>query len=657
MVAPLSNPAAPNPSKLMAQLRMMPDQQLLQYAQMHKNDPYIFPMAFQESNTRKQMRAAQYPQAAQAPKVVDQNLQEMAQPMPEDQGIATLPAPNMERLAGGGIVAFDDGGQVPGYADSVEVPGYKTGGTPGDDVFERAFKKVLKLEGGSKYLKDDAGRGPTKYGINQTANPDVDIKNLTEDQAREIYRKRYWNTIGGDALAAKNPQLAIIAFDASVNQGPGTAKQMIAQAGDSPYELLKLRQERYIDLATPKDTDTPEQAARRKIHKSNLGGWTNRISSLQKDFEQDRNKQGLPALTPGAQAMAATGSESAQTDLDSSKAGVISSGLAALSSAAPAVYEAFTPSFKPGTTVPQALSRTAATAGPLAGLGATGAALSTGAANALSNATPEQLDQLSTDIGSDTGLAAAIMNAPNRPPEKPPMPYGEQMSKALGQIGKTIVSYPDISKPSEPAPAPVPETPKGGMPDLNQAFRQFELGQQNKTEGVQVAKPEITPEAIAAAPKDPVTGGTDWNKLMLQMGLQLMSGKSPNMLTNIGEAGLGTLAMQQAEEKAKSERENRMSEAEYRKAAAGRAIAETAAIERGAKEKNMQLEAEKLVQQHMEKWNTGVGKYATMSDKSAPLAEELRIRQEIYRQLGIKPIMAAGAPTGGAKFLGFENPA
>jgi hypothetical protein len=618
--------------------------QLQQYVAQHKNDPNLVSLALYVSNMSKARPAVQA--EANQPKIVDQAIAGMSPPqemMPEDQGIATLPAPNMQNMAGGGIVAFDDGG---------EVPGYKTGGTPGDEVFERAFKKVLKFEGGSKYLKDDAGKGPTKYGINQTANPDVDIKNLTEDQAREIYRKRYWNTIGGDALAAKNPQLAIIAFDASVNQGPGTAKQMLAQAGDSPYELLKLRQKRYIDLATPKDTDTPEQAERRKIHKSNLGGWTNRIASLQKDFEQDRNKQNLPALTPGAQAMAATGPESTQPDLDSSKAGIISSGLAALSSAAPAVYEAFTPSFKPGTTMSQALGRTAATAGPLAGLGATGAALSTGAANALSNATPEQLDQLSGDIGSDTGIAAAIMNAPNRPPEKPPMPYGEQMAN----IAKTIVSAPDRPRKPEPAPEPAPEVaaPQGGMPDLNQAFRQFELGQQNKAEDVQVAKPEITPEAIAAAPKDEKTGGTDWNKLMMQMGLQLMSGKSPNMLTNIGEAGLGTLAMQQAEEKSKSEREAKMSEAEYRKKMGEYYGESAAAIARGAKEKNLELEAEKLVQQHMEKWGTGVGKFATLSDKSAPLAEEARIRQEIYRQLGIKPTMAAGAPAlaGGFSVVG-----
>ena len=552
--------------------------------------------------------------------------------LPEDQGIATLPVGGMD-FAEGGIV---------GYADGGRVPSYRAGGTPADEIFERAFKKVLKFEGGSKYLKDDAGKGPTKYGINQTANPDVDIKNLTEDQAKEIYRKRYWNAIDGDALAAKNPQLAIIAFDAAVNQGPGTAKQMLAQAGDSPYELLKLRQQRYVDLKN----QNPEKFGKF------LGGWTERVSSLQKDFEQDRNKQNLPALTPGAQAMAAAGPESTQPDLDSSKAGIISSGLAALSSAAPAVYEAFTPSFKPGTTMSQALGRTAATAGPLAGVGATGAALSTGAANALSNATPEQLDQLSSDIGSDTGFAAAIMNASNRPPEKPPMPYGEQMAN----IAKTIVSAPDRPRKPELAPEPAPEVaaPQGGMPDLNQAFRQFEIGQQNKTEGVQVAKPEAVAEAVAAA-KDPETGGTDWNKLATYFGLNLMAGESPHALTNIGKAGLGALSMQQAEEKAKSEREAKMSEAEYRKAMGKYYGAYGEAIERGAKEKNNVALAEKAAQDAVDTWAKN-NKMALL--QSPTLYEQMRnkYRIEAYKAFGIEPTMAAGAPTGGAKFLGFENP-
>jgi hypothetical protein len=68
------------------------------------------------------------------PKVVDQGIAEMvapapqpqmpqaqAQPMPEDVGIGALPAPNMQGMAGGGIVAFGDGG---------EVQRFQTGGVP-----------------------------------------------------------------------------------------------------------------------------------------------------------------------------------------------------------------------------------------------------------------------------------------------------------------------------------------------------------------------------------------------------------------------------------------------------------------------------------------------------------------------------------------------
>ena len=63
-------PIAQNPrdasGSVMATLRLMKDDELQQYANLHKNDPYIFPLAFQESQTRKQVRAeAQAAQAAQ----------------------------------------------------------------------------------------------------------------------------------------------------------------------------------------------------------------------------------------------------------------------------------------------------------------------------------------------------------------------------------------------------------------------------------------------------------------------------------------------------------------------------------------------------------------------------------------------------------------
>ena len=110
------------PQSISTNLRKMSDQQLAQYAKMHASDPYIFPLAFQESQDRKSMRAeamakqsgqAQLPvvqqdlaqmMPQQAPQQAPQQVggQQVAQ-LPEDQGIGALPAQNMQGLAGGGI--------------------------------------------------------------------------------------------------------------------------------------------------------------------------------------------------------------------------------------------------------------------------------------------------------------------------------------------------------------------------------------------------------------------------------------------------------------------------------------------------------------------------------------------------------------------------
>jgi hypothetical protein len=95
-------------------LRLMDDRALQQYAAMHKSDPYIFPLAFQESQNRQKIRMSQ--QTAQGmqpqPKVNEQALAQMAppqaQPMPEEQGIGALPAGNMETMADGGIAGYPD---------------------------------------------------------------------------------------------------------------------------------------------------------------------------------------------------------------------------------------------------------------------------------------------------------------------------------------------------------------------------------------------------------------------------------------------------------------------------------------------------------------------------------------------------------------------
>ena len=110
-------------SNISDNLAMMPDPALQQFAQMHKQDPYMVSLALSESNRRKKMRMAAQGQAGAIPqpKVVDAAIQGM-QPapapvaqtqLPENQGIAQIPAPNMQAMADGGIAGYGDGDDVP----------------------------------------------------------------------------------------------------------------------------------------------------------------------------------------------------------------------------------------------------------------------------------------------------------------------------------------------------------------------------------------------------------------------------------------------------------------------------------------------------------------------------------------------------------------
>jgi len=82
--------------------------------------------------------------------------------------------------------------------------------------FDIAFEKVIGFEGGYVNDTNDVG-GETKYGISKRAYPDLDIKNLTLDQAKEIYKKDYWDRIKGDEIVDQH--IADLLFDTAVNMG------------------------------------------------------------------------------------------------------------------------------------------------------------------------------------------------------------------------------------------------------------------------------------------------------------------------------------------------------------------------------------------------------------------------------------------------------
>jgi len=92
---------------------------------------------------------------------------------------------------------------------------------------EPAFEKTLGSEG--EYVDHPADRGgPTKFGISSRAFPHLDIKRLTVEDAREIYRKRYWNVMKLSML--KEQSIADEIFDTGVNMGPKTAVEVAQHA-------------------------------------------------------------------------------------------------------------------------------------------------------------------------------------------------------------------------------------------------------------------------------------------------------------------------------------------------------------------------------------------------------------------------------------------
>jgi hypothetical protein len=115
--------------------------------------------------------------------------------------------------------------------------------------FDLAFELTVGLEGGYENDPNDPG-GETKYGICKKYHPNIDIKNLTIDQAKAIYYADYWLPAGCDA--AEFP-MDICLFDSQVNPQndprlPGGGnKEIILQNPSDWHEYMILRMIRYMN--------------------------------------------------------------------------------------------------------------------------------------------------------------------------------------------------------------------------------------------------------------------------------------------------------------------------------------------------------------------------------------------------------------------------
>ena len=93
-------------------------------------------------------------------------------------------------------------------------------------TFREAIDRVLGHEGGYVNDPNDPG-GETHWGISKRSYPDLDIKNLTREDACDVYRADFWEPLLADGLP---DAVAYQALDFAVNSGIQTAIRYLQRA-------------------------------------------------------------------------------------------------------------------------------------------------------------------------------------------------------------------------------------------------------------------------------------------------------------------------------------------------------------------------------------------------------------------------------------------
>jgi hypothetical protein len=136
------------------------------------------------------------------------------------------------------------------------------------EIFNEAVEFVLRWEGGYVNDPNDPG-GETKYGISKRAHPDLDIKNLTLDEAKNIYYNDYWLKADCDHYFFPANYLM---FDTSVNMGISRANDFFA-ISENWQDYLLNRIDYYKGLPTARYY---------------LRGWVNRVMDLYRFIKERR---------------------------------------------------------------------------------------------------------------------------------------------------------------------------------------------------------------------------------------------------------------------------------------------------------------------------------------------------------------------------------
>lgn len=147
--------------------------------------------------------------------------------------------------------------QPQGKRHTAHVPIIVTPPAPEPDTWQRSRAFVAKWEGGYQNVANDSGNWTggkvgvgenkgTNFGISAASYPHLDIKNLTRQQADDIYRRDYWQASGADALPWP---LCLLVFDTAVLHGVGTARAWLAETGPNPLTFAAKRLDVYTKMS------------------------------------------------------------------------------------------------------------------------------------------------------------------------------------------------------------------------------------------------------------------------------------------------------------------------------------------------------------------------------------------------------------------------
>jgi len=158
-----------------------------------------------------------------------------------------------------------------------------------NDRFNWIIKFTLDAEGGYDNDPDDPG-GETNYGIDKRSHPDVDIKRLTVEQAKEIYWNEYWLKFSCDRF--ERP-VGEVYFDCCVNTGQRQSNKFLQRAvGTEPDGIIGPKTVSKLVLEDPRVLANAIIGQRQRFYedlaynkanlKKFLKGWTNRNNNLRR---------------------------------------------------------------------------------------------------------------------------------------------------------------------------------------------------------------------------------------------------------------------------------------------------------------------------------------------------------------------------------------